>query len=517
MSSDFIIPAVSCLSSAAGVFYPGFLVFPCRLCYNSPDNSLRPSGGREVTLDRTQVQIPAEQLERQRDFEAKIKEMHAHRPLRAMVDTFGCQQNVADSQHIMGMLEAMGCTFTDDPAQADVVVLNTCAIRDHAEKRVYGNLGALTHTKKTHPEQVICLCGCMAQRPEVAEKVRQSYRHVDLVFGPQALWKFPELLYQVYTQRRRVFSVADEHGSIAEGMPVVREGRTRAWVSIMYGCNNFCSYCIVPYVRGRERSRDPEKIIDEVRGLVAEGFKEITLLGQNVNSYGKDLGTGYDFADLLTALDAIDGDYLIRFMSSQPKDATYKLFDTMANSRHVARQLHLPVQSGCDRVLRAMNRPYDVEKYLDLITYARKVMPELVLTSDVIIGFPGETEAEAMETVALVEKVRFDALFTFIFSPRPGTPAAKMDDPVPRAEKQKWFDRLCAVQNGISEELHRHYVGQTLRCLVDGESDDARWQLTARTAGGRLVHCTGDKGAVGQYRNIKITDSNTWALFGEME
>ena len=517
MSSDFIIPAVSCLSSAAGVFYPGFLVFPCRLCYNSPDNSLRPSGGREVTLDRTQVQIPAEQLERQRDFEAKIKEMHAHRPLRAMVDTFGCQQNVADSQHIMGMLEAMGCTFTDDPAQADVVVLNTCAIRDHAEKRVYGNLGALTHTKKTHPEQVICLCGCMAQRPEVAEKVRQSYRHVDLVFGPQALWKFPELLYQVYTQRRRVFSVADEHGSIAEGMPVVREGRTRAWVSIMYGCNNFCSYCIVPYVRGRERSRDPEKIIDEVRGLVAEGFKEITLLGQNVNSYGKDLGTGYDFADLLTALDAIDGDYLIRFMSSQPKDATYKLFDTMANSRHVARQLHLPVQSGCDRVLRAMNRPYDVEKYLDLITYARKVMPELVLTSDVIIGFPGETEAEAMETVALVEEVRFDALFTFIFSPRPGTPAAKMDDPVPRAEKQKWFDRLCAVQNGISEELHRHYVGQTLRCLVDGESDDARWQLTARTAGGRLVHCTGDKGAVGQYRNIKITDSNTWALFGEME
>ena len=505
------------MSSAAGVFYPGFLVFPRRLCYNSPDNSLRPSEGREVSLDRTQVQIPAEQLERQRDFEAKIKALHAHRPLRAMVDTFGCQQNVADSQHIMGMLEAMGCTFTDDPAQADVVVLNTCAIRDHAEKRVYGNLGALTHTKKAHPEQVICLCGCMAQRPEVAEKVRQSYRHVDLVFGPQALWKFPELLYQVYTQRRRVFSVADEHGSIAEGMPVVREGRTRAWVSIMYGCNNFCSYCIVPYVRGRERSRDPEKIIDEVRGLVAEGFKEITLLGQNVNSYGKDLGTGYDFADLLTALDAIDGDYLIRFMSSQPQDATYKLFDAMANSRHVARQLHLPVQSGCDRVLRAMNRPYDVEKYLDLITYARKVMPELVLTSDVIIGFPGETEAEAMETVALVEKVRFDALFTFIFSPRPGTPAAKMDDPVPRAEKQKWFDRLCAVQNGISEELHRQYVGQTLRCLIDGESDDARWQLTARTAGGRIVHCTGDKSTVGQYRNIKITDSNTWALFGEME
>ena len=469
-------------------------------------------------MDRKEVLIPQEQLERQREFEQKIRvlhEGHAVPPL-AMVDTFGCQQNVADSQHIMGMLEAMGFGFTDDPARAAVVVLNTCAIRDHAEKRVYGTLGALTHTKKADPEQVICLCGCMAQRPEVAEKVRQSYRHVDLVFGPQALWKFPELLYQVYTRRGRVFSVADEHGAIAEGMPVVREGRTRAWVSIMYGCNNFCSYCIVPYVRGRERSRDPEQIIAEVRQLVADGFKEITLLGQNVNSYGKDLDTPYDFADLLTALDAIDGDYLIRFMSSQPKDATHKLFDAMARSRHVAKQLHLPVQSGCDRVLRAMNRPYDRAKYLELITYARKVMPELVLTSDVIIGFPGETEAEAMETVALVEQVRFDALFTFIFSPRPGTPAAKMDDPVSREEKQKWFDRLCDTQNRISEELHAAYVGRSLRCLVDGESDDARWPLTARTAGGRLVHLVGDKSAVGTYHDVKITDSNTWALFGEL-
>ena len=469
-------------------------------------------------MDRKQVLIPQEQLARQREFEEKIRVLHEGRaaPLLAMVDTFGCQQNVADSQHIMGMLEAMGFGFTDDPARAAVVVLNTCAIRDHAEKRVYGTLGALTHTKKADPEQVICLCGCMAQRPEVAEKVRQSYRHVDLVFGPQALWKFPELLYNVYTQRRRVFSVADEHGAIAEGMPVVREGRTRAWVSIMYGCNNFCSYCIVPYVRGRERSRDPEQIIAEVRRLVADGFKEITLLGQNVNSYGKDLDTPYDFADLLAALDAIDGDYLIRFMSSQPKDATHKLFDVMARSRHVARQLHLPVQSGCDRVLRAMNRPYDRAKYLELITYARKVMPELVLTSDVIIGFPGETEAEAMETVALVEQVRFDALFTFIFSPRPGTPAARMDDPVSREEKQKWFDRLCDTQNRISEELHAAYVGRTLRCLVDGESDDARWPLTARTAGGRLVHLVGDKSAIGAYHDAKITDSNTWALFGEL-
>ena len=469
-------------------------------------------------MERKNVVLSDGDMARQREFTEKIKDLHIQRgkAVHALVDTFGCQQNVADSQHIMGMLEAMGCEFVTEPAEADIIVLNTCAIRDHAEKRVYGNLGALTHTKKANPEQIICLCGCMAQRPEVAEKVRQSYRHVDLVFGPQALWKFPELLYQVYTRRGRVFSVENEHGSIAEGMPVVREGRTRAWVSIMYGCNNFCSYCIVPYVRGRERSRDPEQIIAEVRQLAAEGYKEITLLGQNVNSYGKDLGTGYDFADLLAALDEIPGDYLIRFMSSQPKDASFKLFDTMARCSHVAKQLHLPVQSGSDRVLRAMNRPYDKARYLELITYARKVMPELVLTSDVIIGFPGETEAEAMETVALVEQVRFDALFTFIFSPRPGTPAAKMDDPVPRAEKQVWFDRLCDAQNKISEEIHAQYVGRTLRCLIDGQSDDSRWPLTARTAGGRLVHLVGDASAIGNYHDVKITDSNTWALFGEM-
>ncbi len=469
-------------------------------------------------MERKNVVLSDADMQRQREFTEKIKELHAQRgkTVRAMVDTFGCQQNVADSQHILGMLEAMGCEFVTEPARADIIVLNTCAIREHAEKRVYGNLGALTHTKKANPEQIICLCGCMAQRPEVAEKVRKSYRHVDLVFGPQALWKFPELLWQVYTRRGRVFSVEEEHGSIAEGMPVVREGRTRAWVSIMYGCNNFCAYCIVPYVRGRERSREPQQIINEVRQLAAEGYREITLLGQNVNSYGKDLGTGYDFADLLSALDEIEGDYLIRFMSSQPKDASFKLFDTMARCSHVAKQLHLPVQSGSDRVLRAMNRPYDKARYLELITYARKVMPELVLTSDVIIGFPGETEAEAMETVALVEQVRFDALFTFIFSPRPGTPAAKMDDPVPRAEKQVWFDRLCDTQNRISEEIHAQYVGRTLRCLIDGESDDSRWPLTARTAGGRLVHLVGDRAAIGTYHDVKITDSNTWALFGEM-
>ena len=470
-------------------------------------------------MKRTDVLISPAQMERQREFMEKIAEHHrslGRRPL-ALVDTFGCQQNVADSQRIMGMLRDMDCDFTEDPMAADLIVLNTCAIRENAEKRVYGALGQLTHAKAANPRQVICLCGCMAQQKTVADKVRASYRHVDLVFGPQALWKFPELLYEVYTRHGRVFSIEDEHGTIAEGMPVVRESSVKAWVSIMYGCNNFCSYCIVPYVRGRERSRDPEEILAEVRQLVAEGYKDITLLGQNVNSYGKDLEEPMDFADLLAAIDEIPGDYLIRFMTSHPKDAGEKLFATMARCPHVAKQLHLPVQSGNSRVLREMNRGYTREGYLEKVAMARKLMPDIVLTSDIIIGFPGETEAEAMDTVSLVKEVGYDALFTFIYSPRPGTPAAKMPDPATRAEKQVWFDRLLDAQNEISAQRHAAYVGKTVRVLVDGESGDSRWPLQSRTDGGRLVHLVGDKSLIGQYVQVKITDSNTWALFGEAE
>ena len=469
-------------------------------------------------MDRKQVLLDDGQMARQREFTEKIHAMHQARgrtPL-ALVDTFGCQQNVADSQHILGMLRDMGCEFTDDAARADIVVMNTCAIRDHAEKRVYGTLGALTHTKKANPEQIICLCGCMAQRPEVAEKVRTSYRHVDLVFGPQALWKFPELLYQVYTRRGRVFSVENEHGSIAEGMPVVREGRVRAWVSIMYGCNNFCSYCIVPYVRGRERSRKPEDILNEVRELVAEGYKDITLLGQNVNSYGKDLEEPMDFADLLEQVNAVPGDFLIRFMTSHPKDATQKLFEIMARCEKVAPVLHLPFQAGNNRVLKVMNRKHTIAQYLDKIRALRALIPDIVLTSDVIVGFPGETTPEFEDTLKVLEEVRFDALFTFIYSPRVGTPAAKMDDPMSREEKLANFNRLVALQDSISEEKHAAYIGKTMRCLVDGESGDSRYPLSARTPGNRLVRLTGNPDVIGQFVQVKITDANKWSLFGEM-
>ncbi len=468
-------------------------------------------------MERKNVLVQPEDLARQQAFEEKIRAMFAAREAHpvACVDTFGCQQNVADGQKLMGMLQNCGFTFTQEPQEADLVILNTCAIREHAEQRVFGNLGILSHTKRENPEQVICLCGCMAQEPRVSKRVKESYRHVDLVFGPHALWRFPELLWQVYETKKRVFSVEDEDGTIAEGIPVVREKGVKAWVSIMYGCNNFCSYCIVPYVRGRERSRDPQCVLQEVRELVEAGYKDITLLGQNVNSYGNDLEGAYDFADLLAQIDQIPGEYLIRFMSSHPKDATKKLFDTMARCSHVAKQLHLPVQSGNDRVLREMNRRYTREQYLELVNYAKSVMPDLVLTSDIIIGFPGETEAEAMDTVSLVEEVGFDALFTFIYSPRPGTKAAAMPDPASRQEKQKWFDKLLEVQNAKSAALHAAYIGKTVRVLVDGKSDDERFPLASRTEGNRLVRLKGGEELIGQFVDVQVTDSNTWALYGE--
>ena len=432
----------------------------------------------------------------------------------AYVETYGCQQNEADSEKIRGLLAQSGYRMTGEAEGADVVVMNTCAIREHAEQRVFGNLGALVHTKRRHPGQKIFLCGCMAGEQIVSERIRKSYHHVDGVFSTHHLWQFPEILYRTLATGKRVFYVEDEAGSIAEGLPQVRDNILKAWVSIMYGCNNFCTYCIVPYVRGRERSRKSGDILAECRTLIENGCKEITLLGQNVNSYGKDLDGGMDFADLLAAIAQIPGDFLIRFMTSHPRDASQKLFDTMAAHDKIAKQLHLPFQSGSSRVLKAMNRHYDREKYLAAVNYAKSVMPELVLTSDVIVGFPGETEGEFMETLSLIEQVRYDALFTFIFSPRHGTPAASMEDPTPKEEKNRRFDLLCATQNRISEEIHRGYVGKTFRCLVDGKDGEL---LTARTEGGRLVRFAGEDSLIGTYRNITITGSNTWSLTGNLK
>jgi len=460
-------------------------------------------------LERKEVIVSEQELARQKEFTRKMREMNDRRtrtPL-ALVDTFGCQQNVADGEVLMGMLREMGYELTRDENQADVILLNTCAIREHAETRVYGNVGALVHTKARHPEQKIFLCGCMMGQPQVVERIKNSYRHVDGVFNPHELWRFPELLQSVLRTNKRIFAVDDSAGNIAEGIPVVRSSDLKAWVSIMYGCNNFCSYCIVPYVRGRERSRRPEEILEEVKGLIAAGYKDITLLGQNVNSYGKDLGLGVDFADLMAEIAQLPGEFWLRFMTSHPKDASKKLFDTIAKYPKIAKQ------SGNDRVLKAMNRHYTREEYLKLAHYGRAIMPDLVLTSDVIVGFPGETEDEFEDTISLIEDVRYDALFTFIFSPRAGTPAAKMDDPTPKEEKNRRFDRLCDVQNRISLEIHQGYVGKTVRVLCDGRDKD---MLAARTEGGRLVRFAGDDSLIGQFFDVTITGCTTWSLVGEL-
>ena len=460
--------------------------------------------------------ISQEALQQQLSFCDHIRQYWLDRdatPL-AYVETYGCQQNEADSEKIRGLLIESGYSITHSPEGADVVVMNTCAIREHAEQRVFGNLGALTHTKRRHPPQKIFLCGCMAGQQHVVDRVRKSYPHVDGVFSTHHLWQFPQILDRVLYLGKRTYFVEDEAGSIAEGLPQQRDSSLKAWVSIMYGCNNFCTYCIVPYVRGRERSRKPADIIAECEALIQSGVKDITLLGQNVNSYGKDLDCNVDFADLMKQIADIPGEFLLRFMTSHPRDASKKLFDTMAASPKIAKQLHLPFQSGSSRVLKAMNRHYDRETYLEKVTYAKSVMPDLVLTSDVIVGFPGETAEEFEETISLIQAVRYDSLFTFIFSPRAGTPAASMEDPTSKEEKNRRFDRLCAVQNEISEQIHGGYVGKTLRCLVDGQDKE---YLTARTQGGRLVRFPGETALIGSFQNITITGSSTWSLTGEIK
>ena len=469
----------------------------------------------ESTLRKTQTISQAE-ISRQLALCDQIHALLDQRPGQklAFVDTYGCQQNEADSERLRGYLARMGYAFSNTEEGADLVLLNTCAVREHAEQRVFGNVGALSHTKRRHPEQVICVCGCMAQQAHVSQRLQKSFPYVDLVFGPQRLWEFPQLLLQKLTDGKRVFATEDVPGTVAEGIPVVRQNGQKAWVSIMYGCNNFCTYCIVPYVRGRERSRQPEDILAEVRQLAQEGYKDITLLGQNVNSYGKDLDRGIDFAWLLEQVNAVPGDFLIRFMTSHPKDAGTRLFDAMAACEKVAPVLHLPFQSGSSRVLKAMNRGYTREHYLELVDQLRARIPDIVLTSDVIVGFPGETQAEFEETLSLIEQVRYDALFTFIFSPRRGTPAEKLEDPMPKEQKSANFQRLLQRQNEISGEKHRAYIGKTYRCLVDGQGTDGR--LTARTAGGRLIHLAGDPAVIGTWQVARITDASTWALFGDL-
>ncbi len=371
---------------------------------------------------------------------------------KACVVTFGCQQNVSDSEKLKGMLFACGYTITEDINEADFMIFNTCAVRGHAEDRVYGNIGNVKALKKEKPNLIAAICGCMAQQQSVADKIKKSYPYMDIVFGTQMFHRLPEFIYKRLNGSKRIFELTLDDKPIVEEIPVKRDRVTTGWLPIMYGCNNFCTYCIVPYVRGRERSREPEKVLAEAREMIANGCKEITLLGQNVNSYGKGGAHGVNFAKLVRQINDLDGDFEIKFMTSHPKDCSIELLDTIRDCKKVSRHLHLPFQSGSSRILKLMNRYYDREQYLNLVKEAKKRIPDIKLTSDVIVGFPGETYEDFKETLSLIKEVEFESLFTFIYSPRGGTPAAQMPDPVSREEKGKWFDELLELQDNIQNK-----------------------------------------------------------------
>lgn len=460
--------------------------------------------------------ISQDELARQMAFcehnRSLLLQRFGHTP-KACVHVFGCQQNVSDGQRMEGLLSAMGFTFTDRVDEADLVLYNTCAVREHAQYRALGNVGALKHWKAQRPERMILLCGCMVQQPHVAEKVKRSYPYVSVVFGTHVIHTLPELLHRYLLENKRIFDISDEQTAIAEGLPVRRTG-VKGWLPIMYGCNNFCTYCVVPYVRGRERSRLPEDILKEAREMVAMGYKEITLLGQNVNSYGKTLDNPISFAQLLRMVNDIPGDFRIRFMTSHPKDCTEELLIAMAECEKVSRHLHLPVQSGSDRILKQMNRVYNREQYIALAKRAKELMPDLCMTSDIIVGFPGETYDDFCETVSLVEEVGYSALFTFIYSPREGTPAAKMDDPVSAEEKSRWLQELTARQEAIAGLATAPIEGTTIRVLCEGKNDKGVY--TGRSDGNILVEFPGDDSLINQFVDITVTEALSFVLKGRV-
>lgn len=431
----------------------------------------------------------------------------------ACIHTYGCQQNVADSEKIKGMLYLAGFDFTEDAEEADFILFNTCAIREHAEDRVFGNVGALKNIKRRHPSVTIALCGCMMEQKSVADRIYKSYPFVNIVFGTHSISRFPELYYNQLVNGKRIFDTCDDN-TIYEDVPTLRDKEFKGWLPVMYGCDNFCSYCIVPYVRGRERSRSSEAVISEARAMIEAGYKEITLLGQNVNSYGKGLDEDISFSELLRKIDAIDGDYILRFMTSHPKDCTHELIDTIAESKHISKHLHLPFQSGSNKILKAMNRRYTREKYLEIIAYAKSRIPDVSLTSDIIVGFPGETYEDFCKTLSLIKEVEFTSLFTFIYSRRPGTPAAKLPDVATEEEKGEWFTELLKTQEGIAASRCRSMVGSTERVLVE-EVNEKNGLLSCRTSGNIIVEAQGDGSLIGTFCDVKVTEARNWILRGE--
>ena len=464
--------------------------------------------------------VSAEQIELQKNIADEVSELllirHGKQP-KAFIHTYGCQGNVADSERIKGQLVQMGYIMTEEKEEADLILYNTCAIREHAEDRVFGNVGAIKKLKQSNPQLIIALCGCMMQQTHIREKLQKSYPFVDIVFGTHNQYMVPEIFKTYLTRGKRFFADMAETNPVAEGIPAVRDNSAKAWLPIMYGCDNFCTYCVVPYVRGRERSRKSADIIAEFKQIVAEGYKDITLLGQNVNSYGKGLEEDINFSKLIRQLNEIPGDFTIRFMTSHPKDCTKELIDTIAECEKASKHIHLPVQSGNNRVLKEMNRRYTREKYLELINYAKEKIEGLSLTSDIIVGFPGETYEEFCDTLSLVKEVGYTSLFTFIFSSRKGTKAADMPDPMSYEEKNKWFKELCDLQEEIASTHSANMQGKTYRVLCEGESKTLDGYFAGRTDGNVIIEfpCT-NTDLIGKFCNVKVTEPLNWLVRGEL-
>ena len=477
------------------------------------------------TLDLDKIDLsaeaPVQEPERQYYFMAKLRALVKEkseklgRPLVASAQTFGCQMNARDSEKIKGILETVGYEITESE-KADFIVYNTCTVRENANLKVYGHLGLMGHEKKNNPDMMIALCGCMMQEPQVVEKIKKSYRFVNLVFGTHNLYKFAELVYTSMISDRMIIDVWKDTDKIVEDLPCDRKYFFKSGVNIMFGCNNFCSYCIVPYVRGRERSREPEEIIKEIRSLVADGVVEVMLLGQNVNSYGKNLKNPMSFAKLLEEVEKIEGLERIRFMTSHPKDLSDELIEVMAKSKKICQHLHLPLQSGSSRILKIMNRKYTKEHYLELVEKLRKAIPDISLTTDIIVGFPGETEEDFQETLDVVRKVRYDSAFTFIYSKRTGTPAAVMENQVPEDVVKDRFDRLLKEVQEIAKETSSRYAGQVVEVLAEEKNHQEEGYLTGRLSNNLLVHFKGDESLIGKLVSVHLTESRGFYYMGEL-
>lgn len=449
-----------------------------------------------------------EQLEKNKVEEGKEKLF--------FISTFGCQMNEEDSEKLSGMLKTQGYTPTENRDEASIVIFNTCCVRENAENKVFGNLGMLKKQKEKNPDLIIALCGCMMQQKGMADEILKRFPYVDIIFGTHNSYKFPEYLHRVQTDGVQIKEIFDKEAEIVEGVPIDRKSSVKAFVTIMYGCNNFCTYCVVPFVRGRERSRKPEDIIKEIKELVAQGYKEVTLLGQNVNSYGKGLEEEISFADLLRRINEIDGLERIRFMTSHPKDLNIEVIHAIRDCDKLCEQIHLPVQSGSDAILKVMNRHYTKEYYLDLAKKIREEIPDVTFTTDIIVGFPGETEEDFLETIDLVKKVQYDSAFTFIYSRRNHTPADRMENQISDDVKHDRFNRLVEVVNEGIVASNKAAEGKVYEVLVEGTSKNDETKLTGRTRNGKLVNFDGCKEMIGKLVNVKIVEAKSFSLVGEI-